>query len=120
MDTTLAHSNYPDKTAFTGRLLWPSSGRLFIGHCGRWRRSNRTAGLLQVAAVDGLLSQNSRFRQQRRTETFHVSVEETLQLASESGLRCILNVETESAGELNRRAEITWSPLAFVLEKAPA
>jgi hypothetical protein len=50
--------------------------------------------------------------------TFDVSAEETVKLASESGLRCALNVRTESAGELNRRAGITWSRLAFVFQKS--
>ncbi len=45
--------------------------------------------------------------------TFDVSAEETVQLASASSLRCTLSAKTESAGELNRRAGITWSRLAF-------
>jgi len=51
--------------------------------------------------------------------TFDVSAEDVVQLASESNLCCVLNVETESAGELNRRAGITWSRLAFGLKNSP-
>lgn len=49
----------------------------------------------------------------RGRRTFDVSAEETVRLASGLGLRCTLNVRTESAGELNRQAGITWSRLAF-------
>lgn len=45
--------------------------------------------------------------------TFDVAAEETIQLASTSGLHCTLNVRTESARQFNRLAGVTWSRLAF-------
>jgi len=44
---------------------------------------------------------------------FAVSAEETIALASQVGLRCVLNVHVESRQEENRRAGVTWSRLGF-------
>jgi SAM-dependent methyltransferase len=44
---------------------------------------------------------------------FAVSPQETIGLAREAGLRCVLNVQVESRQEENRRAGVTWSRLAF-------
>jgi SAM-dependent methyltransferase len=48
---------------------------------------------------------------------FEVSAEETLELAREQNLHAVLNVRTESAQERNRRADVTWTNLAFVKSK---
>lgn len=44
---------------------------------------------------------------------FAVTADETLALAKSYGLRAILNVAAESAGEENRRAGVSWTHLAF-------
>jgi len=44
---------------------------------------------------------------------FEVSAEETIQLAQEQGLHVVLNLHTESVQEINRRAGVTWTRLAF-------
>jgi SAM-dependent methyltransferase len=44
---------------------------------------------------------------------FEVSAHETVGLAEHSGLRCVLDVATESLQAENRRAGVTWSRLAF-------
>ncbi len=65
----------------------------------------RSSGVLTMSLRHG---PNARGRR-----TFDVSAEETVQLASKYGLRCTLNVRTESARQFNRLAGITWSRLAF-------
>lgn len=45
---------------------------------------------------------------------FEVSAAETTELAQAHGLAVVLNLRSESAGEENRRAGITWTRLAFV------
>jgi SAM-dependent methyltransferase len=44
---------------------------------------------------------------------FAVSAEETIALAGSLGLRCILNVATESKLAANRESAVTWSRVAF-------
>lgn len=44
---------------------------------------------------------------------FAVSAEETIRLADQHGLRCVLSIATESLQAENRRAGVTWSRLAF-------
>jgi len=48
-----------------------------------------------------------------RRRTFEVTAEETVELAGTHGLKAILNVRAESAQLANRRADVTWSRLAF-------
>ena len=45
---------------------------------------------------------------------FAVSAEETVGLAEAQGLRCVLNVDTESKLAANREAGVSWSRVAFV------
>ena len=45
---------------------------------------------------------------------FAVSAEETIQLAKQHALRCVLNTVAESRQVENRRAGVTWSRLAFM------
>lgn len=73
----------------------------------------RVASLLRPGGVLVMALRHGPRAPGRRT--FDVSAEETVRLASESGLRCSLNVRTESAREFNRLAGITWSRLAFSL-----
>lgn len=49
---------------------------------------------------------------------FAVSAEETIELARAHGLHPVLNFRSDSSEEINRRAGVTWTRLAFV--KAPA
>jgi SAM-dependent methyltransferase len=44
---------------------------------------------------------------------FAVTAKETVALAEAEGLRCMLNVRTESIQPVNRSAGVTWSRLAF-------
>ncbi len=44
---------------------------------------------------------------------FEVSANETIALASEQGLACVLDVHTESSQAVNRAAGVTWTRLAF-------
>ncbi len=44
---------------------------------------------------------------------FAVSAEETVELAKQDGLRCVLSVQVESRQAENRLAGVTWSRLAF-------
>jgi 2-polyprenyl-3-methyl-5-hydroxy-6-metoxy-1,4-benzoquinol methylase len=48
-----------------------------------------------------------------RRRMFEVSAEETIRLAQANGLRSVLNVRTQSAQPVNRRAGVEWSHLAF-------
>jgi hypothetical protein len=50
---------------------------------------------------------------------FDVSAEETLALAEAQGLRCVLNLRTESKLAANREAGVTWSRVAFVRDRRP-
>jgi 2-polyprenyl-3-methyl-5-hydroxy-6-metoxy-1,4-benzoquinol methylase len=45
---------------------------------------------------------------------FEVSADETIQLAQAQGLDAVLNLRTDSVQEVNRRAGVTWTRLAFV------
>lgn len=71
----------------------------------------RVASLLRSAGVLVMTLRHGPHAPGRRT--FNVSAEETVQLASASGLRCNLSVRTESARQFNRLAGVTWSRLAF-------
>jgi pyruvate/2-oxoglutarate dehydrogenase complex dihydrolipoamide acyltransferase (E2) component len=76
----------------------------------RWTKKERTAAMPRVRSLmrpAGMLIMSLRHGPHARgRRTFDVSAEETAQLAAASGLRCVLNVETESAGELNRLAPL--------------
>jgi len=50
----------------------------------------------------------------RGRRMFEVSADETIQLAREQGLGAVLNRRTASVQEVNRRAGVTWTRLAFV------
>jgi SAM-dependent methyltransferase len=50
---------------------------------------------------------------------FDVSAEETTALAEAQGLRCVLNLRTESKLAANREAGVTWSRVAFVRDRRP-
>jgi protein-L-isoaspartate O-methyltransferase len=45
---------------------------------------------------------------------FEVSADETIQLAQAQGLDAVLNLRTASVQEVNRRAGVTWTRLAFL------
>jgi SAM-dependent methyltransferase len=45
---------------------------------------------------------------------FEVTAQETIGLAEHEGLRVVQNLRAASIGELNRRAGVTWTHLAFV------
>jgi protein-L-isoaspartate O-methyltransferase len=45
---------------------------------------------------------------------FEVSADETIELAQAQGLDAVLNTRTDSLQEVNRRAGVTWTRLAFV------
>jgi SAM-dependent methyltransferase len=45
---------------------------------------------------------------------FEVTPEETIELARMQGLHPVLNARTESSGQVNRAAGVTWTNLAFV------
>ena len=49
---------------------------------------------------------------------FDVSAQETVALAEAQGLRCVLNVHTESRLAANREAGVTWSRVAFSDDKS--
>jgi SAM-dependent methyltransferase len=44
---------------------------------------------------------------------FEVSADETIHLAQAQGLYAVLNLRTDSVQEINRRADVTWTRLAF-------
>lgn len=44
---------------------------------------------------------------------FDVSAEETIDLARDQGMECVLNIRTASVQQHNRRAGVTWTRLAF-------
>ena len=45
---------------------------------------------------------------------FEVSADETIQLAQAQGLDAVLSLRTDSVQEVNRRAGVTWTRLAFM------
>jgi hypothetical protein len=45
---------------------------------------------------------------------FEVSADETIELAQAQGLDAVLNLRTDSVQEVNRRAGVTWTRLAFM------
>ena len=45
---------------------------------------------------------------------FEVSGDETIRLAAAQGLTPVLQLRTDSVQEVNRRAGVTWTRLAFV------
>jgi hypothetical protein len=51
--------------------------------------------------------------EQRRRAPSRVSAEETIALAAEHALGCVLNVHEESKLAANRADGVTWSRLAF-------
>lgn len=70
--------------------------------------------LARLLAPDGILVMSLRhgpLPPGRRM--FAVSADETIRLATQYGLRCVLDVVTESLQAENRRAGVTWSRLAF-------
>ncbi|WP_408236327.1 MULTISPECIES: class I SAM-dependent methyltransferase [Paraburkholderia] len=54
----------------------------------------------------------------RGRRIFHVSAEETVQLANAYGLQAVLKLQTESAQRGNRRMGVTWTRLAFIKDEA--
>jgi len=50
----------------------------------------------------------------RGRRMFEVSADETIRLAREQGLDAVLNLRTDSVQEVNRRAGVTWTRLAFL------
>jgi SAM-dependent methyltransferase len=66
----------------------------------------RTGGMMIMSLRHGPVPRGRRM--------FEVSADETIQLAREQGLEAVLNLRTDSVQEVNRRAGVTWTRLAFV------
>jgi len=83
-------------------------------HLDAFDRDEAMARLAALLAPDGILMMSLRhgpLPEGRRM--FDVSGAETIERARRQGLRCVLDVETESTQEANLAAGITWTRLAF-------
>ena len=71
----------------------------------------KVASLIAVGGTMAISLRHGPVPQGRRM--FEVSADETIHLAQAQGLDAVLNLRTESVLEINRRAGVTWTRLAF-------
>jgi 2-polyprenyl-3-methyl-5-hydroxy-6-metoxy-1,4-benzoquinol methylase len=77
----------------------------------RWS-TPRVASLIAAGGMMIMSLRHGPVPQGRRM--FEVSADETIQLAQAEGLDAVLNTRTDSVQEVNRRAGVTWTRLAFM------
>ncbi len=72
----------------------------------------RVASLMRAGGMMIMSLRHGPVPQGRRM--FEVSADETIQLGQAQGLDAVLNLRTDSVQEINRRAGVTWTRLAFI------
>jgi len=88
-------------------------------HLDALQRRNAMPRVASLIAAGGMMIMSLRHGpvpQGRRM--FEVSGDETIQLAQAQGLDAVLNLRTDSVQEVNRRAGVTWTRLAFKGQRA--
>jgi len=112
LDDALPDLNSLLARAETFDLVMLSAVWMHLDASQRRHAMPKVASLIRMGGMMIMSLRHGPVPQGRRM--FEVSADETIQLAREQGLDAVLNLRTDSVQEVNRRAGVTWTRLAFV------